>query len=171
MAETSIPNTECVSRLTLTLLSICLIAAFGGFRIYIHPTILMVVRYDIDTCFIVFRVQDNNCITNIFVFSPRKTMPMPTTRTYSPLPPMIPAGDIFWTNPCIPRVPDSCPHTYGVRVGPCRASATEPCRPTACIKYAINLPSFLTDHYSLITYCKHPPVLSDLSFPYFEQGC
>ena len=57
---------------------------------------------------------------------------MPTSRTYSPLPPMIPAGDIFWTNPCILREPDPCPHTYGVRVGSCRASATEPCRPTAC---------------------------------------
>ena len=96
----------------------------------------MLVGYDIDTCFIVFRVQDNNCITNIFVFSPRKTTPMPTTRTYSPLPPMIPAGDIFWTNPCILREPAPCPHTYGVRVCSCDAFATEPCRPTACISAA-----------------------------------
>ena len=57
---------------------------------------------------------------------------MSATRTYSPLPPMIPAGDIFWTNPCILREPDPCPHTYGVRVGLCAAFATEPCRPTAC---------------------------------------
>ena len=57
---------------------------------------------------------------------------MPTTRTYSPLPPMIPAGDIFWTNPCILREPNPCPHTSGVRVGMCAAVATKPCRPTAC---------------------------------------
>ncbi len=61
---------------------------------------------------------------------------MPTTRTYSPLPPMIPAGDIFRADPCDPRVPDSCPHTYGVRMCSCAAFATEPCRPTACISAA-----------------------------------
>ena len=99
----------------------------------------MVVRYDIDTCFIVFRVQDNNCITNIFVFSPRKTTPMPTTRTYSPLPPMIPAGDIFRADPCGPRVPDPCPHTYGVRLSLHGSFATEPCRPAACIPLAQSL--------------------------------
>ncbi len=76
----------------------------------------MLVGYDIDTCFIVFRVQDNNCITNIFVFSPRKTTPMPATRTYNPLLPKIPAGDSFRADPCDPREPDTCPHTYGVRV-------------------------------------------------------
>ena len=61
---------------------------------------------------------------------------MSATRTYSPLPPMIPAGDIFCADPCGPRVPDPCPHTYGVRVGLCAAFATEPCRPTACIPAA-----------------------------------
>ncbi len=44
-----------------------------------------------------------------------------------------------------PRLQDAdgsiCPHTYGVRVGPCRASATEPCRPTACIP-SIQPPTF-----------------------------
>ena len=30
----------------------------------------------------------------------------------------------------------ACPHTYGVRVCPCAAFATEPCRPTACIPLA-----------------------------------
>ena len=49
---------------------------------------------------------------------------------------MIPAGDIFWTNPCILREPDPRPHTYGVRVGMCAAVATKPCRPTACIPAA-----------------------------------
>ena len=62
--------------------------------------------------------------------------PMSATRTYSPLPPMIPAGDIFRADPCGPREPDPCPHTYGVRVGLCAAFATEPCRPTACIPAA-----------------------------------
>ena len=57
---------------------------------------------------------------------------MPATCTYSPPLPKIPAGDIFRTDPRGLPVPDPCPHTYGVRVGPCRASATEPCRPTAC---------------------------------------
>ena len=61
---------------------------------------------------------------------------MPTTRTYSPLPPMIPAGDIFCANPRVLQEPDSCPHTYGVRVCSCAAFATEPCRPTACISAA-----------------------------------
>ena len=49
---------------------------------------------------------------------------------------MIPAGDIFRADPCGPRVPDSCPHTYGVRMCSCAAFATEPCRPTACISAA-----------------------------------
>ena len=61
---------------------------------------------------------------------------MPATCTYSPPLPKIPAGDIFRADPCGPRVPDSCPHTYGVRVCPCAAFATEPCRPTACIPAA-----------------------------------
>ena len=61
---------------------------------------------------------------------------MSATRTYSPPLPKIPAGDIFRTDPRGLPVPDPCPHTYGVRVGPCRASATEPCRPTACISAA-----------------------------------
>ena len=61
---------------------------------------------------------------------------MSTTRTYSPLPPMIPAGDIFCANPRVLQEPDPCPHTYGVRVGMCAAVATEPCRPTACIPAA-----------------------------------
>ena len=54
---------------------------------------------------------------------------------------MIPAGDIFWTDPCGPREPDPCPHTYGVRVCSCAAFATEPCRPTACIP-SIQPPTF-----------------------------
>ena len=57
---------------------------------------------------------------------------MPATRTYSPLLPKIPAGDSFRADPCDPREPDPCPHTYGVRVCSCAAFATEPCRPTAC---------------------------------------
>ena len=61
---------------------------------------------------------------------------MSATRTYSPLPPMILAGDIFWTNPCILREPDPCPHTYGVRLSLRGSFATEPCRPTACIPAA-----------------------------------
>ena len=47
---------------------------------------------------------------------------------------------------------DYCPHTYGVRVCSCAAFATNPCRPTACVKYATNLPSPSTDHCSLLGY-------------------
>ena len=71
---------------------------------------------------------------------------MPTTRTYSPLPPMIPVGEIFRADPCGPRVPDPCPHTYGVRVGMCAAVATEPCRPTACTEEHPN-PATTTANY------------------------
>ena len=35
-----------------------------------------------------------------------------------------------------PPIPQTCPHTYGVRVGMCAAVATKPCRPTACISVA-----------------------------------
>ena len=65
---------------------------------------------------------------------------------------MIPAGDDFRADPCGPREPTPCPHTYGVRVGMCAAVATKPCRPTACVKYATNLPSPSTDHCSLLGY-------------------
>ena len=61
---------------------------------------------------------------------------MRPNRTYSPLPPMISAGDIFCADPCGPREPDPCPHTCGVRVCSCAAFATEPCRPTAYIPAA-----------------------------------
>ena len=61
---------------------------------------------------------------------------MSATRTYSPLPPMIPAEDVFCADPYDPREPDPRPHTYGVRVGLCAAFATNPCRPTACISAA-----------------------------------
>ncbi len=74
---------------------------------------------------------------------------MPTTRTYSPLPPMIPAEDIFCTNPCGPREPNPCPHTYGVRVCSCAAFATDTCRPTAC---TMPSPYPSTDHCSLLGY-------------------
>ena len=57
---------------------------------------------------------------------------MSAARTYSPLPPMIPAGDDFRANPCGLRNPDPRPHTYGVRVGMCAAFVTDTCRPTAC---------------------------------------
>ena len=76
---------------------------------------------------------------------------MPTTRPYSPLPPMIPAEDIFWTNSRGPRVPAPCPHTYGVRVCSCDAFATEPCRPTACTQHATPAPYPSSDHCSLLT--------------------
>ncbi|MBR4787579.1 MAG: RHS repeat-associated core domain-containing protein [Bacteroidales bacterium] len=46
---------------------------------------------------------------------------MPATLTYCPL---------------ISQTRTKCPHTYGVRVCPCAAVATEPCRPTACISLA-----------------------------------
>ena len=61
---------------------------------------------------------------------------MSAARTYSPLPPMIPAGDDFRANPCGLRNPDPRPHTYGVRVGMCAAFVTDTCRPTACIPAA-----------------------------------
>ena len=61
---------------------------------------------------------------------------MPSIRTYNPLLPKISAGDIFRGDPCGPRVPAPCPHTYGVRVCSCISIATEPCRPTACIPAA-----------------------------------
>ena len=77
---------------------------------------------------------------------------MPATRTYSPLPPMIPAEDVFCADPYDPREPDPRPHTYGVRVCSCDAFATEPCRPTACTTHATNLSSSLTDSCSLVTY-------------------
>ena len=48
--------------------------------------------------------------------------PMSAIHTYSPL-----------TSQTRTR---ACPHTYGVRVCPCAAFATEPCRPTACIPLA-----------------------------------
>ena len=51
--------------------------------------------------------------------------------------------------PPIPQTRTKCPHTYGVRVGPCRASATEPCRPTAC---TMPSPYPSTDHCSLLGY-------------------
>ena len=47
-----------------------------------------------------------------------------------------------------PRVPDPCPHTYGVRVCSCDAFATEPCRPAACPPPLPNH-SLFTDHCSL----------------------
>ncbi|MBO7587336.1 MAG: hypothetical protein J6T13_09220 [Bacteroidales bacterium] len=37
--------------------------------------------------------------------------------------------------------PDPRPHTYGVRVCLCAASATDPCRPTAC-----TMPAPSSDH-------------------------
>ena len=46
---------------------------------------------------------------------------MPTTRTYSPH---------------ISQTRTKCPRTYGVRVCPCAAFATDTCRPTACISLA-----------------------------------
>ena len=61
---------------------------------------------------------------------------MSATRTYSPLPPMIPARDNFRADPCGPREPDPRPHTSGMRVCSCAAFATNPCRPTACIPAA-----------------------------------
>ena len=39
-------------------------------------------------------------------------------------------------SPLISQTRAICPHTYGVRVYPCAAFATEPCRPTACISLA-----------------------------------
>ncbi len=39
-------------------------------------------------------------------------------------------------NPHIPQTRTRCPHTCGVRVCPCAALATEPCRLTACISLA-----------------------------------
>ncbi|MCR4858351.1 MAG: hypothetical protein K5890_09175 [Bacteroidales bacterium] len=63
---------------------------------------------------------------------------MSATRTYSPLPPMIPAGDIFRADPCGPREPTPRPHTYGVRVGLCAAFATDTCRPTACTTHTMH---------------------------------
>ena len=55
---------------------------------------------------------------------------------------MILARDILCWNPRSPLEPDPRPHTYGVRVCPCAAFATEPCRPTACN---------VTANYSLLT--------------------
>ena len=64
---------------------------------------------------------------------------MRPNRTYSPLPPMIPTGDIFCADPCGPREPDPRPHTYGVRVCLCAAVATDTRRPTACTTHAMPL--------------------------------
>ena len=97
-------------------------------------------------------ISDSSLCLYISYLRPAKQPPMSAARTYSPLPPMIPAGDIFRADPCGPREPDPRPHTYGVRMCPCAAFATEPCRPTACVKYATNLPSPSTDHCSLLGY-------------------
>ena len=77
---------------------------------------------------------------------------MPATRTYNPQLPKIPTGDIFCANSRVLREPDQRPHTYGVRVFPCVAFATDPCRPTACATHAMPTPSPSTDHCSLLSY-------------------
>ena len=43
---------------------------------------------------------------------------------------------IHTESPHISQTRTKCPRTYGVRVCPCAAFATEPCRPTACIPLA-----------------------------------
>ena len=73
------------------------------------------------TIYINGKEVEASVIFGFFVFSPSKQPPMSATRTYSPLPPMIPAGDDFRADPCGPREPDPCPHTYGVRVCSCAA--------------------------------------------------
>ena len=102
-----------------------------------------------------------NVYSFICVFSPHQKSPMPTSRTYYPPLPKIPVGDVLCTNPCVLQDPDPRPHTYGVRMCSCAASATNPCRPTACTTHATNLPSSLTDHLSLLIL---KPRLHDSSF-------
>ncbi len=61
--------------------------------------------------------------------------------------------------PQIPPTRTKCPHTYGVRVCPCAAVATEPCRPTACISRA----------HSPIVPCPLPPVRWTYTFSAKEK--
>ena len=61
--------------------------------------------------------------------------------------------------PHISQTRTRCPHTYGVRVCPCAAFATEPCRPTACISRA----------HSPAVPCPLPPVRWTFTFSAKER--
>ena len=61
--------------------------------------------------------------------------------------------------PHISQTRTRCPHTYGVRVCPCAAFATEPCRPTACISRA----------HSPAVPCPLPPVRWTFTFSAKEK--
>ena len=87
--------------------------------------------------------MSNRLIQILNFLCPRMHTPAPTYRSLVPSRenPRRHAGD-DWSG---------CPHTYGVRLGPCGSLATNTCRPTACAKRDTPAPYPSTANSKLLT--------------------